>query len=444
MPSISLCMIVRDEEQYLPACIASVKGLVDELIVVDTGSSDRTKEIARQAGAKVFDFSWQEDFAAARNFALTKATKEWVLVLDADEVLAAQDYPRFRELLIWTIKQNPKIGGFKFHQRNYTNDSHAAEFVPCNPEEGYAEQQGFAGYTLATPVRLFRRLPQVQYEGKVHEGVEQSILKLKGMIHDSKIPIHHFKERKGAEIAERKRKAYSDMAAAQAAATPADAKPFYELGLMQKAEGKLDEALLSFKTALALDPKYRSPYSNIAEIYVKQGNIEDAMAMLRKAIAGKAVPADHYNLGVLLLKQKKYAEAESALKDAIRAAPNRLEFYTTLSSLYALQQQFGKALKVFDICIAQNPARIEPYNLLGALLFKLGKYPEAMKVLTRGREAAEKHQQQTHPEYLKLLINLAESCVKVGDMEKAKQIFQELIERQPAQSEGIRKRMESL
>lgn len=444
MPSISLCMIVKDEEQYLPACIASVKELVDEIIIVDTGSTDRTKEVAQQAGAKVFDLPWQDDFAAARNFSLSKATKDWILVLDADEAIAAQDHPRFRELLIWTIKQNPKIVGFKFHQRNYTNDSHAAEFVPCDPEERYAEQQGFAGYTLATPMRLFRRLPQVQYEGKVHEGVEQSILKLKGMIHDSGIPIHHFKERKGAEIAEQKRKAYGDMAAAQAAATPADAKPFYELGLTQKAEGKLDEALLSFKTALALDPQYRSPYSNIAEIYVKQGKIDEAMAMLRKAIATKAVPADHYNLGVLLMKQKQYQEAEAALKDAIRAAPNRVEFYTTLSSLYALQQQFGKALKVFDICIKQNPARIEPYNLLGVLLFKLGKRPEALKVLAQGKSVAAQHQQQSHPDYLKLLINLAESYAELGEKEKARAVFRELIERQPGQSEGIRKRMEQL
>ena len=87
MISISLCMIVKNEEKVLSRCLDSLKGLMDEIIIVDTGSTDRTKEIARQYTDKVYDFFWCEDFAAARNFSFSKATMEYIYAPDADEYL---------------------------------------------------------------------------------------------------------------------------------------------------------------------------------------------------------------------------------------------------------------------------------------------------------------------------------------------------------------------
>ena len=88
---ISLCMITKDEEGCIRDCLTSVKDFVDEIIVVDTGSTDKTKEIAAEFGAKVYEISWVDDFSAARNESLQHATHEWVLCLDADEVLAQKD-----------------------------------------------------------------------------------------------------------------------------------------------------------------------------------------------------------------------------------------------------------------------------------------------------------------------------------------------------------------
>ena len=84
--SIALCMIVRDEAQRLKACLSSVQGLVQEVWVVDTGSTDGTPELAKQLGANVLYYPWSYDFSAARNAGLEKATTEWILVMDADEV----------------------------------------------------------------------------------------------------------------------------------------------------------------------------------------------------------------------------------------------------------------------------------------------------------------------------------------------------------------------
>src|SRR5262249_55825806 len=88
-PRVSLCMIVKDEEANLPACLGSVADLVDEVVVVDTGSADRTREVAARYGAKVYDFAWVDSFAAARNESLRHATGDWVLWLDADGRLDA-------------------------------------------------------------------------------------------------------------------------------------------------------------------------------------------------------------------------------------------------------------------------------------------------------------------------------------------------------------------
>ena len=124
MPSISLCMIAKNEEKYLEQCLNSVKGLADEIIIVDTGSTDRTKEIAKKFSAKIFDFKWIDDFSAARNESLKHAAKDWILVLDADEMIDKEAVKAIKDFI-----KNNEYDAFSFIQKNYTNDSSVAGFV---------------------------------------------------------------------------------------------------------------------------------------------------------------------------------------------------------------------------------------------------------------------------------------------------------------------------
>lgn len=94
MVSISLCMIVKNEEDVLARALDSVKELADEMIIVDTGSEDRTKDIARRYTQKVFDFEWEDDFAAARNFACRKASMDYWMWLDADDIVTENELKR--------------------------------------------------------------------------------------------------------------------------------------------------------------------------------------------------------------------------------------------------------------------------------------------------------------------------------------------------------------
>ncbi|MFR3080054.1 MAG: glycosyltransferase [Intestinimonas butyriciproducens] len=98
MATISLCMIVKNEEAVLGRCLDSAAGLVDEIVVVDTGSTDATREIATRYADRVCEFAWIDDFAAARNFAFAQASMEYCMWLDADDVLLMQDREKFLDL----------------------------------------------------------------------------------------------------------------------------------------------------------------------------------------------------------------------------------------------------------------------------------------------------------------------------------------------------------
>jgi tetratricopeptide (TPR) repeat protein len=143
---LSLCMIVKDEEEMLPGCLEPLRGVVDEMIVVDTGSTDRTVEIAESFGAKVVLFPWNGSFADARNISLDNATGDWIMYLDADEHIEAEDAPRLRELLGRTWRE-----GFNLVETNYTG----------------GDDTGSATTHLA--LRLWRRRPEYRFEGRIHE-----------------------------------------------------------------------------------------------------------------------------------------------------------------------------------------------------------------------------------------------------------------------------------
>ncbi len=168
MITISLCMIVKNEERVLGRCLDSVADLVDEVIVVDTGSTDRTKEIAASYTDRIYDFAWVDDFSAARNFAFSKATKEYIYSADADEVLSEENRERFR-----VLKENlfPEI---EIVQMKYGNQLQFGTVY--NFDEEYRP-------------KLFKRQREFVWEEPVHEMV-----RLTPMVFDSDIVVTHLPE----------------------------------------------------------------------------------------------------------------------------------------------------------------------------------------------------------------------------------------------------------
>jgi tetratricopeptide (TPR) repeat protein len=147
--TLSATLIVRDEEQVLDACLTSLAPVVDEMIVVDTGSVDRSAELAASHGAKVFRFAWCDDFSAARNFAIEQASSAWCLYIDADERVRCNDPDALRSAL---GEPDAIAGRVRFHPRT--------------------------GFTAYPEYRLYRRDPRLRFQGRVHETMVPQIRRL--------------------------------------------------------------------------------------------------------------------------------------------------------------------------------------------------------------------------------------------------------------------------
>ena len=154
MPEIrySACVIVKNEAANLPHWLACMRELADEMIVVDTGSTDDSVAIAEAGGARVCHFAWCDDFAAAKNYAIAQARGRWLLMLDADEYIAPEDYPILRRA--WAAYDHrADILGFMSQWINIDVDNH-------NRRKNSSFQ-----------IRIFRRLPQLRYRGAIHEAL---------------------------------------------------------------------------------------------------------------------------------------------------------------------------------------------------------------------------------------------------------------------------------
>ena len=194
---ISLCMMVRNEERNLPRCLDSVRGLVRESIVVDTGSTDATPRIAASYGAQVVPFDFTiVDFAAARNCALERARGRWILVLDADETLDKASASGIERVV--ALHEN---AGYYLERHNRSTDSKSA----------------FTDYV----VRLFRNRPEHRYRGRVHETIDASILSGGGRLRQTDIRIDH---EFSADLEARRRKnhRYIEILKEEIAADPND------------------------------------------------------------------------------------------------------------------------------------------------------------------------------------------------------------------------------
>lgn len=184
-PLISLAVIVRDEAVALPRLLDGHRRLWDEAVVVDTGSRDGTAAVARGLGAQVADFAWCDDFSAARNAALGLCRGAWVLVLDADEHIAASDQDALRALVAAA-----EPAGIVLPQWNYADDPGLPGWVPVDPARA-ADAAGAPGYVIAHQVRLFPAAQGLRYTGRVHETIEPSLLASGLGLVTPSIPIHH-------------------------------------------------------------------------------------------------------------------------------------------------------------------------------------------------------------------------------------------------------------
>lgn len=265
--TISLCMIMKNEERFINRCFRSIRRYIDEIVIVDTGSTDRSISIAGQYTNKIVSVKWDDDFAAARNTSLGLATKDWILVLDPDEVVASRDMFK-----LYSYTRNFKIGAYRMGTRNYSNSPRQSGFVR-NPND-YEEGKGFLGYINSAKTRFFRRKHDLHFYGCWHEMVDYEIQTKKILVGNSPIPIHHYAGGLTAEGFNRKRAFYLRLAKKKLALNPEDPQTLWEVAVAENIAGHIQNAYIHLKKSCDLLPKIADRFFFLSSLANRLGQKE--------------------------------------------------------------------------------------------------------------------------------------------------------------------------
>jgi glycosyltransferase involved in cell wall biosynthesis len=322
MPKIALSMIVRDSAATLRACLESVRGVADEIVIADTGSADATLDIARQFGARTLEIPWENDFAGARNQALTEVRADWVLMLDADEVLdpgAVTAIPR--------LVSDSDAAGYQVTIRNYVDslETRIWDRPAVLNDSSLPAAKFFRAYIDHENVRLFRHDPRIYFVGRVHESVGSRI---EGCgLHLGRAPflIHHFGMAVDEETKYRKNLFYRDLGRLKVTEMPRDAQAHLELGLVELDNlGRAEEALASFERACELNPRLGVAWFFAGVTHFRLSRYQESLRCLKTAEkCGRATSAvvetigdAHYNLGQFAEAVRRYEQAAELSPDS--------------------------------------------------------------------------------------------------------------------------------
>ena len=315
-------MIVKNEEDCLDRCLDSVHGLVDEIIVVDTGSTDRTVEIAQAHGARVEHFVWCDDFAAARNYSLSFAEGDWILILDADESLNPADHEAIRELTTQ--------GGnaYAFALRNYflTGNSSTFDKPSQKNDTGFAMQYPY--YNDSTALRFWKAGPT--FSNRIHELPNIPEFEVVTPV------IHHYGKMNAAREAT-KRDYYFNLCKAEAKAKPMNEQLHFSLAGEAYILEKWEDALDAAKAYMRLKPN-EVPLMMIMVAGASSqalGKHEHALYYLQKVLEADPNHALAKMLGSRSLFQLgKINEAIELIHTAIEEHPTFTGSYLTLMTMY--------------------------------------------------------------------------------------------------------------
>ncbi|QLE59333.1 tetratricopeptide repeat protein [Nostoc sp. TCL26-01] len=385
-------MIVKNEEKMLPKCLASVQNVVDEMVVLDTGSSDRTPQIATQFGAKVYDFVWCNDFSAARNAALKYVTGDWVLVLDADETLTSAIVPHLRNA----------IAREEYLLVNLVRQEVGAEQSP---------------YSLVS--RLFRHHPEIRFERPYHALVDDSVTVILEKEPEwqigylPEVAILHAGYQKSA-IAQNNKYAKAQATMETFLAThPHDPYVCSKLGALYVEVGKIDKGMELLKRGIAAcEDNYEILYElnyHLAIAYSKLKNIPPAINHYQAAIKLPIYPmlklGAYNNLGNLLKTTADLTGAKKAYETALKIDPNFATGHYNLGMICKALGLFTDAIACYQKAIKLKPNYAEAYQNLGVVQLKVGNTQAS---ITAFKNAIILHEQNNPQEANRLRQGLRE------------------------------------
>jgi glycosyltransferase involved in cell wall biosynthesis len=353
---ISVCSIIKNEETFLEESLKSVRRLAFEIIVVDTGSSDSSVAIAKKCADRVEFFDWKDDFSAARNFAASFATGDWILFLDGDEILETEGASKIREMIL----KDPEIFAYGISQRNYTNDR-SYPLWRSKDESGQGECSdlavGLEGFSDNLMMKLYRNHSEIRWEGVVHETIVGSCRKL-GLKH-LEVPVclvHHLGELKSEAFRNEKKAYYLKLAIEKLKTDPSHENPWFEVGISFSNLGRFEEAERAFAEALVRRPSWAEAKLFRARILLRLGRNEEAELLLRELLSANEFKEEaEAHLSTALLYEGKMNEAESVIEQAFQGGANHLSLHVNAGTLYFERGDFEKSRKHFIEALKINP-----------------------------------------------------------------------------------------
>lgn len=389
MTTLALCMITKNEENFVQQAIMSVKPLVDEIIVVDTGSTDHTKEAAKSLGAKVFEIEWEDDFSKAKNFAVQKAQSNWILFLDADEYISPEDAGKIKEIIKGKENientENKKHVAFSFISRHYTKaPQQQAGWKALKEEDKKDPFKEFAGfYDVKYITRLFRKDKNIFFQGAVHEDVNPSIIEWDKKEGDKKIivleiPIHHLHAAKEGSFIDDKQKQYFDLSKDKIKTNP-DAKTYMDLAVGYAFfENNVDESINNYFNAVRLQGILEDNEKQIKKL-IKEKNKIGAVVEITKLLDLKKHDINSImNLAKTYYKIKQYGKALAVLKKLHSSNPRDLAVLEMMGICYTNAKLFKDAIAVFTLATKIVPKNPLFYFNLGAVYEKTKQYRSAV------------------------------------------------------------------
>ena len=369
-PTLELSMIVKDGAPVLSRCLNSVASFVDRILVGDTGSADDSVEIARGFGAEVIAVPWEKDFSRARNRVLAERRCDWILVLDADEMLDSAGGEQIRAVI-----ENPHADGYHNWRWNYMRDtSTRLGFQSARPNPLVLEEsRAYPAYVALPTTRLFRSHPDVYYEGCVHETVTKRLTALGMKTARAEFIVHHFGHAEDADDARQaKNDLYQELGERKLRANADDPQALIEMGLAELENSRRPAVALEyFERASRL-----SPQSAVASLFagvclIRLARIPEALQRLERCAGLGLRNAVYYQaLGDANFHAGRYAEARAAYAEmaALGEGSPLSEAKQGASEVHLGAVDSG--IRRMRQAVASAPAFAELYDILatGALL----------------------------------------------------------------------------
>jgi len=371
-------MIVRNEEKNIADCLESVRELVDELVVVDTGSQDRTKVIASALGAKVFDFPWVDSFARARNEAILHATGDWIFWLDADDRLDREN----REKLKKVFQTLPRKRLLAYSMK-----------VECVAQPG-------GSATVVDHVRLFPRHSALRWEYRVHENILPSINRLGGKVEWAPVHIQHLGYL-DASLRAKKHARDHALLLKNLDEWPGDPFIHFNLGHSLIEVGDLDGAAQHLRESISRsEPHYsqvKKAYALLSQVERNRGDLEGAMRVVQEGRAHHPENAELLFFGGLFLHELGRLE-EAALH------------FRKILETPSWPQEFGS----FDVGILGHKTK----HQLARVYLDMKRLKDAEELLVDLRAA--------RPDYRPVCLDLAQLFIERGRSHEAWSVIHDL------------------